>query len=803
MNKYYKTLELDKILEMLSKETSNEDSAKLALSLEPLTDCETVKNEVRKTAQTLDLCVKFGTPSFIRFKDIRPALKRASSGANLSLRELLDISAMLGQIQILSDWYAHCENTETELDYLFSRVMPNKYLKERIDTCIISEDEIADTASSELALIRRKITQAGIKLRDTLDKMIRSSNVQKCLQENLITLRDGRYVLPVRAEHKNEIKGLIHDTSATGQTIFIEPMSVVEANNDIRLLQSKEQEEIERIIAELSKDCATYAETIKDGYEVCVELNVYFAKANLGAKMKACEPEISDDGILVLNKARHPLLDKNKAVPISFSLGDGYSMLIITGPNTGGKTVALKTAGLLTAMTMCGLLIPASDGSRISVFENILVDIGDQQSIENNLSTFSAHTNKVIEILRIANEKSLVLIDELGSGTDPVEGSALAVAVLEKLKSENAKIMVTTHYQELKLYAVEQDGVQNASCEFDIETLKPTYKLIVGSPGKSNAFAISSLLGMPSDVIEHAKSLVDSQNTRFEQAVEELDKSRAELDKQNEEVRRLKNEIAEKEKTLRLQLDELQKNKADELERARIQAMRIIEETKSQSNQLIDELEKLKKEKDRQDFSTSVTGMRSRSKRAFNKMYDTANPISEDDRNAGYVLPRELKAGDKVYLVDLDKNGIVTKESDDNGNIFVQVGIMKMKISITRVRLIENENVTYQGKPVPKQKKQRPLPRQKSGIESRVTRKAETELDIRGCSANEGIMEVDRFINNAVLCGMGIVTIIHGRGTGILRKAVHQRLKQLSVVKSFRLGVYGEGEDGVTVVELN
>ena len=790
MNKYIETLELHKILEMLANEASNERTKQLALETEPCSDYKTVRHEIQKTSQALELSIKFGSPTFIKFKDLRGSLKRTKSGARISLRELLDIAQMLRQINMLSDWYKHCSGSETELDYLFSRLAPNKYLLERLEMSILSEEQIADSASPELASIRRKITQAGIKLRSSIDKMIHSQSVQKCLQESIITLRDGRYVLPVKAEHKGAVPGLVHDTSSSGQTLFVEPMSIVEANNDIRILQSREQEEIDRIIEQLCADCAAYSDEIIENYEVCAMLNLYFSKSALAARMRAFAPEISDDGIIILNKARHPLIDPKKVVPINVSIGADYQALIITGPNTGGKTVALKTVGLLTVMVMCGLLIPVSDGSKVSVFKNILVDIGDNQSIEQNLSTFSAHTNRVIDIIKTADRESLVLLDELGSGTDPVEGAALAVSVIEKLKSKKARLMVTTHYQELKIYAIETENVENASCEFDIETLSPTYKLIIGSPGKSNAFAISSGLGMPDDVIEYAKGLVSSENIRLENVIEKLEAARKELEQQNDEIHHLRTELRENSEKLNQELSQLDKRKEAEMDRARDMAMSIIERTKAESNELLTELERLRKEKDKESFAKQVAEMKSGSKRVLNRLYDEANPV-QGNKNEGYVLPRKLKSGDTVLVVDIDKKGIVAGEPDDSGTVYVQIGIMKTKVSVDKLRLVETEKVTFQGKKIGTK-----------GVQSNLSRRVQQELDIRGRAADEGVYELDMFLNNAVMSGISIVTVIHGKGTGILRKAIHRRLKELSIVKSFRLGVYGEGEDGVTVVEL-
>ena len=797
MNKYLKTLELDKILEMLAELASNDETRRMALAVRPDTDLERVRYENTKTNQALALSIQFGLPPFHSFKDISTSAKRAKSGAVISLRDLMDIAAMLRQIKSLFDWYRSCENVETELSYLFSQLAPNDWLLEKLERSIISENEIADAASPELAAIRRKINKAGMQLRETLDKMVRNKTTQQYLQESNVTIRDGRFVLPVKSEYRGQVSGLVHDTSATGQTIFIEPMAVVEANNDIRILQGKEQEEIERIIRELCRECGDYADVLCENYKVCAELNLYFAKSELAAKMHASMPVITDDGIINLKNARHPLLDWKKAVPIDLSLGEDYQALIITGPNTGGKTVALKTAGLLAAMTMCGLLIPVSDGSRISVFENILVDIGDSQSIEQNLSTFSSHTNKVIEILSIADERSLVLLDELGSGTDPVEGAALAVSIIKRLIFNGARLMVTTHYQELKVFAIDTPNVENASCEFNIETLKPTYRLIVGSPGKSNAFAISESLGMPADIIAEAKSLVSDANTRLEDVIGKLEASRIELEHEREQAEKLRREAAEHESKIRADKEELEKNKADLMEKARLQAMTIIEQTKAESNELIDELEKLRKEKDKKDFSANVSGMKSRSKQSFNKMYETANPVTGGDPNEGYVLPRKLKRGDTVYVVDLGRKGIVSGDPDGSDFVFVQMGVMKTKMNISRLRLEEPPKVTVGSKPVQKQR---------GGKVGRVGVKAERrgkmELDIRGCACDDGIYQLDQFIDQAVMSNISMISIIHGKGTGLLRAAVHKRLKNHPSVKSFRLGVYGEGEDGVTIAEL-
>lgn len=789
MNKYFETLELHKILEMLMGEASNEKTKEIIKNLEPITDIDKVKNEINKTTEALEKSIKFGSPSFSNFKDITSSIKKAQAGGRLTLREILDIGRVLYQIRQLSSWYAECDEFKTELDYLFNNLSPNKYLEDRIKEVIIDKEEIADTASPELASIRRKIAQAGMKIRETLDKMIRSSTTQKYLQESIVTIRDGRYVVPVKSEHKNDVPGLVHDTSGSGSTLFIEPISVVEANNEIKMLKGKELDEIDRIISELSQEIASFGDSIIQSFEYCVELNLYFAKASLAIKMKAVTPEIVDNGQIELKKARHPLIDKNLVVPVDILLGTDFSTLVITGPNTGGKTVILKTVGLLAAMTMCGLLIPVSDGSKISIFDKILVDIGDQQSIEQSLSTFSSHMNKVIEILKVADNTSLVLLDELGSGTDPVEGAALAVSIIEKLKSKGAKIITTTHYQELKLYALDTPDVENASCEFDIKTLKPTFRLIIGSPGKSNAFAISSKLGLPDDIIENAEKIISPDNKRFDDIIEKLEENRIEAEKYKKQAELLNKQAEELKLSLEKEREELIKQKELEIQKARDEASRIVKRVTIDAQRLIDELDEIRKAKDKENFSSMAISAKSKSKTALDKLYLEANPVSDD--NYGYKLPRPLKKGDNVLITGINKKGIVVTEPDESGNLFIQAGIMKTKIHVSKLRLVEKEKVTFNNNKI-----------STKNVESRATRQVKMELDIRGYACDEGLPEVDTFLDNAVMSGLHLVTIIHGKGTGVLKNAVRQHLKSHRLVKSYRKGVYGEGEDGVTVVEL-
>ena len=790
MNKYYKKLELDKILELLAEQTWSDVCHERALKLKPQNDIETVRTELARTDDAFTLSSRFGTPRFRRIKDISGSIKRAKSGSMLSFRELLDIADVLRETAALASWYDQCEGIDNSLAEFFNALCPLKALEERISISIISEEEMSDAASAELSSIRKRITRQGQHIREQLDAMLKNKNTQKFLQENLVTMRDGRYVVPVRSEHKNDVPGLVHDTSATGQTFFVEPMSVVEANNEIRVLKAKEQAEIERITRELSEQTAGSAESISENLRVSLILEMYFAKANLGAKMRGITPKIGEEPNVVLNSARHPLLDPDTAVPITVEIGEKYGCLIITGPNTGGKTVSIKTVGLLTLMAMCGLMIPASDGSYVGMFGSIYVDIGDEQSIEQSLSTFSSHMTNVVYILEHADDRSLVLIDELGSGTDPVEGAALAVSILTELNARGSRVLATTHYQEVKMFALETQGVENASCEFDVETLRPTYRLIVGVPGKSNAFAISQRLGMPQDVISRAQELVSTENKRFEQVVDALERSRQELEALKESVARSERNARLTEDELKKKLTALEEQKEKELESARQRAMSIISETRARSDLLLNQLEELKKAKDKEALRKGLSDAKSRVNRELDRMHDEANPVVER-RTEDYVLPRPLKAGDLVMLADTKREGSLLTVPNMAGVCYVQVGMMRVKTNQKNLRLIENK------------KKQQPTGgKVKKQLSSNMTRRGGMELDIRGMMGDEGVLEVERFIDSAQMSGLSTITIIHGKGTGALRAAVHQALKTNPSVKSYRLGEYGEGEAGVTVVEL-
>lgn len=789
MNKYYKKLELDKILELLANETVSDYCREKALKIAPARDFDTIKLELQKTDDAFTLSAKFGTPNFRKIPEISGSLKRAETGSSLSFRELLDAAKVLRETAVLCDWYSQCENMENSLAEYFRGLTPIKTLEKRISESIVSEEEMSDAASPELASIRKRITRQGLQIREQLDGMLKNKTTRGFLQDAVVTMRDGRYVVPVKSEHKSDVPGLVHDTSATGQTFFIEPMSVVEANNEIRILKAREQAEIERITRELSAAVGENAAAISENFRLSQILELYFAKANLGAKMKAITPRLSEEPKVVLKNAKHPLLDRDTAVPISVEIGENYSCLIITGPNTGGKTVAIKTVGLLTLMTMCGLMIPAGDGSEVGYFDRIFVDIGDEQSIEQSLSTFSSHITNVIGIINNAGERSLALIDELGSGTDPVEGAALAVSILTSLKNVGAKVLATTHYQEVKLFALETDGVENASCEFDVETLKPTYRLIVGVPGKSNAFAISQKLGMPSRIISRAEELVSTENRRFEQVIDQLESARKELEQLRESAAISERNAKMTESELKQKLSALEQEKEKELENARRRAVSIIEQTRAQSDILLNQLEELKKEKDKEALRKGISDAKSRTNSALNKMFDEANPVVER-KVEDYIPPRPFKQGDTVRLADTSREGVLLTVPNMNGVCFVQTGSMKVKTTAKNLRLVE------------KKVEKKPAGSVKKRVSSNMTRRGGMELDIRGRMGDEGVLEMERFIDGAIMAGLSQVVIIHGKGTGALRAAVQQALKRNPAVKSFRAGEYGEGEAGVTVVEL-
>ncbi len=781
MNRHYKALELPKILTLLAKETTIPDAYELALKTEPMYGLFEVEEALKQTDDAYMLIGRFGAPSFGGMDNIANALRRAQAGGCLTTTELLKIATALRVIRGIKEWRSKSAGIETSLDNHFESLSTNKFLEEKINTCIISEEELCDNASPTLYDIRRKIRVAQSKAREVLDKIIHSSTYQKYLQDAIVTQRDGRYVVPVKAECRGNVAGLVHDTSSSGSTVFIEPMGVVQANNDIRVLESKEQAEIERILYELSASCGNHADEIIESYNFAVELNVIFAKAQLGYKMKAVKPKMNDKGEIDLKEARHPLIDPKNVVPTDITLGKTFDTLVITGPNTGGKTVSLKTIGLLTLMAMCGLMVPCAENSELSIFRRVLVDIGDEQSIEQSLSTFSAHMTNIIGILKLANRSTLTLIDELGAGTDPVEGAALAVAILEKLRSKGAKIASTTHYAELKEYALRTENVENGCCEFDVKTLRPTYKLLIGVPGKSNAFAISKRLGMEDDIVDRARELVSSESRQFEDVVETLEERRQDLD---ELLKKTKDELSKARIDRENAKKELERAKRDaerEIERSKHEASLLLSKTKAQAYALIDEIEKAQKAK-----NMSVED-RAKLKKNMRNLEDTADPIKRSE-NSSYKLPRELKVGDSVLIFDIDKKAQVL-ELPEKGQVLVQAGIIKTRVPLSNLRLLNDEKVT-----VPKRPERK--------VTKSVSARAETEIDLRGQTAIEAIIAVDQAIDTAILTNTHNLTIIHGKGTGVLRAEIHRHLKTHKAVKKFRLGTFGEGEAGVTIVEL-
>lgn len=792
-DKHTKSIEFDKVLERLADFTSCDDARYDATHLRPESNLDLARALLNQTVDAHMLLARFGGPSFGGLKNVNNALSRANAGSILNTKELLDIGGVLRVIRTLSQWRASNSGVQTVLDPIFNALVPNKFLETAIFNAIISEEEISDNASPTLKDIRRKIRIQESKVREQLEKFSRSQAHSKFLQENIITQRNGRYVVPVKSEHRNEVAGLVHDTSSSGATVFIEPMAVVEANNEIRVLQTKEREEIERILSALSASAGEFSQSIKNSYECAVELNLVFAKAQYAYKIKAAPPILNNKGIINLRAARHPLIDPKKVVPVDIMLGADFDTLVITGPNTGGKTVSIKTLGLLSMMAMCGLMIPAGDRSEISVFDKILSDIGDEQSIEQSLSTFSAHMTTIIDIFEEADESSLILIDELGAGTDPVEGAALAISILEALHFKGAKIAATTHYAELKAYALETPRVENGCCEFDVATLRPTYRLLIGVPGKSNALAISEKLGLEMSVIERAKELVSSENKAFENVVDRLEDTRRQMEDEYERAKQI-SEKATKEK------EEAEKIKAEtlrlrekEMENAKSQALRVVEQAKREAYALLQELDKLKKEQQKtKDAAELARRAKSLVKKGIESIDSAADPIigiEDDDKD--YVLPRALVTGDTVIIRDIGKSAKVLSPADKNGNVEVQAGSIKTRVKLSNLRLCEN---------VPKKKETKSTVKLQG--ESRLNMAASTRLDLRGMTVDECLIELDRFIDQGLRTGLNEFTVVHGKGTGALRTAVTRYLKASPYVKTSRLGVYGEGEDGVTIVTL-
>ena len=744
---------------------------------------------LQQTEDAFSLLACFGGPSFSGLKNVNNSLHRAAAGGSLNPKELLDIAYCLRALRTLDEWRNHSSGVKTSLDFFFEGITSNKYLETKILSCIVSEEEIADKASDTLFDIRKKIRSKENSIREKLDSLIHSSHYQQFLQEAIITQRNGRFVVPVKAECRGNVPGLVHDTSSTGATVFIEPASVVDANNDIKVLQGKERDEIMRILYELSAESGDFAESIKHSYESAIRLNLIFAKAHLAYKMKATKPILNNEGIICLKKARHPLIDPKKVVATDIALGDEYDTLVITGPNTGGKTVSLKTLGLLTLMTMCGLLIPVADRSRVSVFNNILVDIGDEQSIAQSLSTFSSHMVNIIDIMKKADDKSLILIDELGAGTDPVEGAALAVSIIEALREKGAIIAATTHYAELKAYALDTPGVTNGCCEFDIETLRPTYKLLIGVPGRSNAFAILKHLGMTQDVIDNAKAIVGSDNRDFEAVLEKLEASRHAL----EEERKVAEEMTERarkiEEKAQSEMDKIETLKARELDKAKREAQKLIDAAERKSSQFLLELDKLKKEQTSSNATEIARKTRRAVKAQMGEMDDLINPNElADNWDYDYKLPRNPVPGDRIVIKGIGEGEVLEFK---NNNVFVKSGLLKTRVKLSDIMILD--------KP-----KKKPVKTQHNvyRTSSRADADVKTEIDMRGETVDEALSELGLFIDRCVLNNIEEIRIIHGKGTGALRSAVTDYLKTHPNVSEYRLGRYGEGENGVTIAKL-
>lgn len=783
------TLEFDKVRTMLASCAQTEGAKERANRLTPSSDPVVIRRNLAYTTDARRMSDAKGTPPFGGVKDVSGSCERAEKGAMLTPRELLEIARVLHAARALRDYGRVNRTFETTLDEIFDRLLPNRTLEEKITRSILSEDMIADEASRELAEIRRKIREANNRIKETLQHII-GGGYSKYLQEAIVTMRNGRYVVPVRAECKNDVKGLIHDTSASGATVFVEPMSVVEANNELRMLGAKEEREIERILFALSGDVSTVSESLRLNYFNITELAFLFARGELSARMKASEPELSADEIR-LHRARHPLIDPGKVVPTDIRLGKNCDTLIITGPNTGGKTVTLKTIGLLTLMAQAGLHIPAEPDSTVRVFRRVLADVGDEQSIEQSLSTFSAHMVNIVSIMRSVDSETLCLFDELGAGTDPVEGAALAVAIIESVREAGAISAATTHYTELKTFALNTEGVLNASCEFDVTTLRPTYRLIIGMPGKSNAFAISAKLGLPDAVIERAKKHLNTDQRRFEQVIGQLEEARLEADRNRAEAERLRAEYERQRTDTERAVARMRADAEKEIAQKQRQARQMLDSARASSDFIFSQLEKVKKAEAAGRLREELDETRRAVKAELRKNGNAVDPI-EERPDQPYVLPRPLRKGDRVKLANVGKEGVVVDLPDRSGNVLVQTGILKTRTKIGNLRLIEEKSsVISDGKATPAE-----------GYRIRVDREFRDEIDLRGMMGDEGWQKVDKYLDEAQVAGFTKVRLIHGKGTGALKNAIWQRLKHDKRIASFRPGQYGEGDGGVTVVEL-
>ena len=784
--KSMETLELPRVLSLLADQAVTEEGKERARRLRPETDPAEVALRLQETTAAVNKMVLRGSPSFSGVKPVAGSLQRADMGGSLNTRELLDIAGVLAAARSAKEYGESDGEEKSPIDVLFHSLHPNRFLEDKITGSIVGDGELADSASPELASIRRHIRATESKVRDILQKIISSSQA-KYLQESIITQRSGRYVVPVKSEFKNEIPGLVHDLSGSGSTFFIEPMGVVKANNELRELQAKEEKEIDRILAELSAEAASFREDITLNYDLLIRLDSIFARGKLSARMGAMEPGLSAKS-LCLRRARHPLLPPKTAVANDLSLGEKFDTLVITGPNTGGKTVTLKTIGLLTLMAQCGLHIPAGDGSTIRVCQRVLADIGDEQSIAQSLSTFSSHMSNIVGMLAETDGETLVLFDELGGGTDPVEGAALAAAIIEHARSLGAVVAATTHYAELKVYAMTTPGVENASCEFDVETLAPTYRLLVGIPGKSNAFAISQRLGLPQEIIQQAAARVSAENVRFEDVLTKLDQQRQEMEKEQRQAAQLRLEMEQAAAKAQEYRDSLQKEKEKNEARAKAEARAILDEARRTADEVFRELgdmrKKAQKEPDWQAVNDQRAGLRHRLNEAEDK-------LGVREKAAPPPMLRPAQKGDTVTILKTGTQGTVLSVNKD-GVLQLQAGILRITAKQEEVRVVEGETQTQKAA-------RQYIQRTEHKLRSLG---AKAEVDLRGMTTDEAEMTLSQFLDRAIMGNLTQVTVIHGKGTGAVRKAVHTYLKRCKGVASFRLGRYGEGEDGVTIVAL-
>ena len=780
-------LEYDKILEQLAMHCVVEAGREKILTLRPETDAERVVFLQKETAAARRIAAVKGTPPLSAHPSVPDILDRAEKGAVLNPAELLRVASLLRSVEKSRRYGEGLVGEDGAFGHLFSRLIPQNAVEREISRCIVSEDTIADDATPELHSIRRKKTSCSAKIRDQLQHYI-SGAYGNFLQENIITFRNSRFVIPVKSEYKNEIRGLIHDTSSSGATVFIEPLSVVELNNQIKVLEGEEREEIERILLSLSRQVAAVADSLALNFYNIVEISVVFAKAELAAEMDGAEPTVSRSGHLILNRARHPLLDPKKAVPISLSLGKSFDTLVITGPNTGGKTVTLKTMGLLSMMAQTGLQVPAEEAT-FPVYPDVLADIGDEQSIEQSLSTFSSHVVNIISMLENACPGSLLLFDELGSGTDPVEGAALAEAILEHVRARGMRCAATTHYAELKTYALETEGVENASCEFDIQTLKPTYRLIIGTPGRSNAFLISSRLGLPQAIIQKAEILIKSENRRFESVVGKLEEERVRMEKDRAEAQRLLAEAeAMRENTLK-EREGLLSGAEKELERAKKEALRLVKSARALSDSTFEKLEEMQKkalhDRAQADLEEERRKLRLTLRGAENDISEKM--VRAEEKGEDYTLPRPLKTGDRVLVATVGKEGVVEKLSGSEATVLT--GNLRMKVPVSSLRLITGL------KSIRKEKK-------KGSVSSSPRSHITNSIDVRGMITDDAWFVIDKYLDDVILTGFESVTVIHGKGTGALKSGLWRCFKGDGRIRSYRLGLYGEGDGGVTILEM-